>query len=82
MAISPKQLNETFMHDVDVFESNMDEALSKRTIAKGGTITLEVPRGLTSDHFHILRTRYLSAGWSDVKWESDQREGSWLSFRY
>jgi hypothetical protein len=82
MAVSPKQLNETFMHEVDVFEANMDEALSKRTITKGGMLSVDVPRGMTNEHFHVLRTRYISAGWSDVKWEFDQREGSWLSFRY
>jgi hypothetical protein len=81
MAVSPNQLNEQFMHEVDVFESRLDEALSKRTLRKGGSINLDVPPGLTREHFNILRTRYFSVGWSDVKWESDQREGSWISFK-
>ncbi len=82
MAISPKQLNEEFMHEVDVFESLLDEVLAKKTITKGGRIIMARPSGLTPDHFRILRNRYITAGWSDVKWESDQREGDWLSFIY
>ncbi len=82
MAISPKQLNKQFMHEVDVFESLLDEVLAKKTITQGGRIIMARPSGLTNDHFHILRNRYLTAGWSDVKWESDQREGEWLSFVY
>jgi hypothetical protein len=82
MAISPRQLNEEFMHEVDLFESLLDEILAKKTITKGGRIVTGRPSGLTNDHFRILRTRYISVGWSDVKWESDQREGDWLSFVY
>jgi hypothetical protein len=82
MAISPRQLNEEFMHEVDLFESLLDEILAKKTITKGGRIVTDRPSGLTNDHFRILRTRYTSVGWSDVKWESDQREGDWLSFVY
>jgi hypothetical protein len=82
MAVSPSQLNQAFIHEVDVFESRLDEALAKKTIAKGGSIILDKPSGLTQQHFNILKTRYLSAGWSDVKWEFDQREGEWLTFKY
>jgi len=82
MAISPKQLNEVFMHEVDIFESRLDEILSKKTITKGGKVITDKPSGLTRDHFTVLKSRYISAGWSDIKWESDQREGDWLSFIY
>ena len=82
MAISPQQLNEAFLKEVEYFEENIDRLLSKKSIAKGGGISLDVPSGMTNKHFELLKTRYLSAGWTEVKWESDQREGSWLSFKY
>jgi hypothetical protein len=82
MAISPQQLNEAFLKEVKAFEERIDQNLSSRTIAKGKSISLDVPSGMTYIHFEILKTRYISAGWSDVKLESDQREGSWLSFKY
>ena len=82
MAISPQQLNEAFLKEVKALEERIDQNLSSRTIAKGKSISLDVPSGMTYTHFEILKTRYISAGWSDVKLESDQREGSWLSFKY
>lgn len=82
MAISPQELNEAFLEEVKGLEENIDRLLSKKSIAKGGSISLDVPSGMTNKHFEILKARYLSAGWTGVKWESDQREGSWLSFKY
>jgi hypothetical protein len=82
MAISPQQLNETFLKEIKNFEDRIDQALSSRSISKGSSISLDVPSGMSHKHFELLKTRYISAGWNDVKWESDQREGSWLSFKY
>ena len=82
MAISPQQLNEAFLKEVKDFEDRIDKALSSRSISKGSSLSLDVPSGMSYKHFEILKTRYISAGWSDVKWESGQREGSWLSFKY
>ena len=82
MAVSPEYLNKAFLVEVDEFESKIDNRLSKKSIAKGESISIDVPQGMNSRHFALLRTRYISAGWSDVKMNSDQREGSWLSFHY
>jgi hypothetical protein len=82
MAISPDYLNKAFNREVDEFENKIDASLSKKTIAKGESISIDVPAGMTRKHFDLLKTRYISAGWSDVKLNSDQREGSWLSFHY
>lgn len=82
MAISPEYLNKAFIKEVDEFEVRIDSSLSKKTIAEGESISIDVPQGMNGRHFALLRTRYTSAGWSDVKMNSDQREGSWLSFHY
>ena len=82
MAISPQQLNEAFLNEVKNFEDRIDKALSSKSISKGSSISMDIPSGMSGKHFEILKNRYISAGWTDVKWESDQREGSWLSFKY
>lgn len=82
MAVSPEYLNKAFLVEVDAFESKIDDSLSKKSIAKGEAINIDVPPGMNGRHFALLKTRYTSAGWSDVKLNSDQREGSWLSFHY
>ena len=82
MAVSPEYLNKAFNMEVDEFEARIDSCLSKQTIAKGEGISMDIPQGMNRKHFDLLRTRYISAGWSDVRMNSDQREGSWLSFHY
>jgi hypothetical protein len=82
MAISPQQLNESFLKEVKILEEKLDHILSSKSISKGSSISVDIPSGLSQKHFELLRTRYISAGWTEVKWESDQREGSWLSFKY
>ena len=82
MAISPERLNKAFQEEVDNFEKVLDNLLSNQKIAKGGSIAIDPPQGMNSSHFGILKTRYLSAGWNDVKWNSDQREGTWITFYY
>lgn len=81
MAVSPKQLNEEFQREVDAYESALDAKLSQKQLVTGGYLNIDIPRGMTTDHFKIIRQRYLDVGWRDVKWESDQREGQWLVFK-
>jgi hypothetical protein len=82
MAVSPEYLNKGFHKEVDEFEIKIDSSLTKKTIAKGESISIDVPPGMSRKHFDLLKTRYISAGWSDVSMNSDQREGTWLSFNY
>jgi hypothetical protein len=82
MAISPQHLNKAFLEEVGVFEKKIDSILVGKSISEGQSISLDIPSGMTSKHFDILKTRYVTAGWSSVIWESDQREGSWLTFTY
>jgi hypothetical protein len=80
MAIGPNQLNENFMAEVDFFEGKIDRALANKKVAPKSSINVDVPTGMSYSHYQILKERYIKAGWTDVKWYSDQREGCWLSF--
>jgi hypothetical protein len=80
MAIGPNQLNETFMAEVDIYEKRIDNQLANLKVAPKSLVNTEVPSGMSYSHFQILKERYLKAGWGDVKWNSDQREGEWLTF--
>jgi len=82
MAISPKELFSEFLLEVDSYEKKIDTQLQKRKLSgiSGASITMDPPGGINSDHFKILRERYLNAGWKDVKLKHDQREGSWIEF--
>ena len=81
MAISPNQLNENFMFEVDGFEKRIDSSLASKRVSPGGSISIDVPTGMSSSHFNILKERYIKAGWSEVTLNHDQREGSWLNFK-
>jgi hypothetical protein len=82
MAISPEYLNKAFLREVDEFELKLDSQLEKKTVVKGDSISIDIPSGMSQRHFGLLETRYTSAGWSSVRWNSDQREGQWLTFTY
>ena len=81
MAISPDLLNQKFLKDVSLTEQELDRRLSMKSIDPGGSVTIDAPSGMTSKQFPILRNRYIEAGWKEVVWESDQREGDWLVFK-
>lgn len=81
MAISPNQLSENFMSEVDGFEKRIDSILSGQKISPGGSISVDVPIGMSHWHFSILKERYIKAGWESATLNSDQREGTWLTFK-
>ena len=81
MAISPKQLNENFMKEVDSYEKAIDARLSLKKLPSSGSISINIPSGMSHEHLQILKPRYLYVGWKEVRWEFDQREGdNWLVF--
>jgi hypothetical protein len=68
------------MKEVDSFEKKIDSILIEGKIHPKSSKNVTAPSGLTYSHFQILRERYLNAGWGEVKWNSDQREGTWITF--
>ena len=82
MAISPRHLDNAFKAEVDYYEEYFDKMLAKHTIIKGHSLSVDITSGFSPSHFDILKTRYIDVGWSEVKWNSDQREGEWLTFKY
>jgi hypothetical protein len=81
MAISPKMLDEKFMDEVSLFEKMLDSQLATSKFGTNKTVQISIPSGMSHAHFQILKERYKSVGWSDITWNSDQREGDWLTFR-
>lgn len=74
MAISPKAARQPTEDDVataDFLEEDFDKVLAegKRTMAC---------RWPNEKVRQILRQRYKAAGWTDLKFHSDQREGQWI----
>jgi hypothetical protein len=80
MAIGPNQLNASFKAELDTFENIIDQRLVNQKLAPTSILSVDVPSGMSFAHFQIIKERYLKAGWEDVKWNSDQREGDWLTF--
>lgn len=80
MAVSPIYLQKAFLEEVENFEAAIDKALLRQTISQA-SITVNVPAGMSTMHIATLRQRYIDAGWKDVIYNSDQREGEWLEFK-
>ena len=76
MAIAPNQLNEGFKKAADDFEKKLDALLDKHVLAPGGELAIATPWGMNEKHFELLKPRYISVGWKDLKWNSfyDQRD--------
>lgn len=82
MAISPKHLEKSFQEELKKIENEFDKQLSGYQISKGQSIHITAPSSLTWPKFEILKERYINAGWVDVIWNSDQRDGDFLTFKY
>jgi hypothetical protein len=80
MAIGPDQLKANFKAEVESLEIRIDQGLSDKKVAPNSSVNVNAPSGMTFAHFQIIKERYLKAGWTDVKWNSDQRDGDWLTF--
>ena len=80
MAIGPNQLNDNFMKEIEFFEDKIDHELANKKVALNSSVNTGVPSGMSFSHFQIIKEKYIKAGWTDVKWNSDQREGDWITF--
>lgn len=80
MAVSPYDLEQKFDQELDILEGQIDELLRELKIYRGDTITIIPPTGLKNKHFNILINRYLSVGWTSVRWVENQKDGVHLEF--
>jgi hypothetical protein len=80
MAIGPDRLNANFLAELDTFETRIDQVLAGKKVAPNSSVNVNVPSGMSFAHFQIIKERYLKAGWTDVKWNSSQMDGDWLTF--
>jgi hypothetical protein len=81
MAIGPNVLTPNFIDEADLYEKKLDDMLSNKKISPNSYINVDVPDGMNLTHFKILHGRYIDAGWKDVSWNENQRDGQWISFK-
>jgi hypothetical protein len=83
MAIGPELFEQKFLEEVAHAEITLDRKL-KDIIGRthNDAIYLDVPSGLSFKVFKVLKEKYIEAGWDDVVWNSDQRDGESLTFRF
>jgi hypothetical protein len=83
MAIGPEQFEQKFLEEVAHAEVTLDRKLKDAIGRKyNDAIYIDVPSGLSAKAFKILKEKYIEAGWDDVVWNSDQRDGESLTFRF
>ena len=87
MAVRPEELNEELREEAKKYEEFIDRIIrTKKGIYRSDgihcTISLSGLSGMNGTHFNFIRDSYLQAGWTSVEMKHDQREGSWLEFKY
>ena len=81
MAVSPLQLNASFLREVDSLEVKLDTLLTKESLNSiGDSVSIDCSDGLTEGHLQILRERYKKSGWKNVTRRSEQLHGAWIVF--
>lgn len=80
MAIGPQHLNTAYQLRIDSFEKEIDQILVMQSGNPPTRITIRMPNGMNSLHLQALKPRYLQAGWKDVVYNDDQRDGSSITF--
>lgn len=81
MAIGPQNLDKLYQMKLDSFESEIDQMLMHHSGTSPKNVTLTPPRGMNSSDFYLIRDRYIQAGWNDVSYHDDQRDGSYITFK-
>jgi hypothetical protein len=81
MALGPEIFNERFTEKIERIEQEIDRKLVGNSPTLEGILYIDAPRELDSLNFKIIKNKYLSAGWLDVEYHSDQRDGEWISFK-
>ena len=81
MAISPQLLKANLEKEADHFEGLIDTELCTEKLC-GNTVSISPPKGMSYVHYQIVKDRYISAGWTDVKWNDNQHDGTSILFEY
>ena len=80
MAVSPEQLRANLENEAKTYEHLLDKALVNLKITNGSSVSVPAPSGMLYLHYQVLKDRYLKAGWGNVKWHNDQRDGDYIVF--
>jgi hypothetical protein len=81
MAIKPEELIRNLEVEVNSFEIKIDEYLKSRKILSGQSVSVKAPDGFKSVYVPILKERYINAGWKDVIYHSEQKDGDYVVFK-
>lgn len=93
MALGPQILDAKFAKEITElvtdqyltesinFEKDFDTQLTTGTLDPDGNISLAIPNGFKEEHFSIVRSWYMDAGWKDVEWISNEGSGDTLQFK-
>jgi len=81
MAISPEELSTAYQEKLKRFEEEIDRSLMNKRGTQPNNINVDVPRDMSSRDFELIKIKYIQAGWKNVEYHSDQREGEWLTFK-
>ena len=84
MAVGPETLDTAFNEEVKNFEAYFDQKITSMasTYAGRNSLRIDIPaeRRFLYKHFMTLRDIYGDAGWDEIDYISDQRDGYYLKF--
>jgi hypothetical protein len=79
MAVPPNVLKNNLNDELNIFEQKIDEKLRLQKLY-GSDVTITPPDGMNYAHYQAIRDRYIQAGWKNVTWRDDQRDGAYMTF--
>lgn len=79
MAISPNVLRNNLEDELNIIEQLIDEKLRLQKMYSN-QVTIDPPKEMTYTHYQKIRERYVRAGWNNVTYRDDQRDGPSLTF--
>ena len=79
MAIGPNELKRNLEAEAKAFEASIDASLSNSKLYSA-SISIAPPTEMNYAHFQILQPLYLKAGWKQVTWKDEQRDGKLIIF--
>jgi hypothetical protein len=84
MAVGPEMLDASFNEEVKNFEAYFDQKITSMASIYAGkdSLSIDIPagRGFSYKHYMILRDIYQDAGWNEIDYVSDPRDGHYLKF--